>query len=614
MAFTNPAGLWFMLGIPLLLLLFFLRPKFEEQNLSSTFLWRLSVKYRKKRMTVSRLRRLMILALQLLLILLLSLVLSGPRLMADGFGTDYVVILDTSASMAMTDVRGTSMLELALQDIHSLAERVRLGSRMTVFTTDSENCHLLERSDSVAEINRALAGVQCTQDAGAPQAAIAAAQEMLRLRPDAQVFYYTDSEIPQVDHISVVNVVPQALWNAAVSTMESRSVNSGMAFTAAVTSYAHAAQLTAGLYIDGTLTSAQVIDCPKDEEIAVEWRVADLSGFESARMVLEADDALDIDNYFTLYPQPVSSASVALVSDHPFYLEHAFAAFSGLKLTAYAHPWEVPASGFDLIVYEGCAPQELPEGSAIWLIDPPRLPEDIYGLALGETVPGGCLSRADASVTGRVSELLSNLANRDTVVSVITHSDSTGALTPLLRCGEENALLAGFTDAGAPLVVMPFDLRNTNLPLQTDFIFLTRNILRFALPSVLEPARVITGEPAQALACSGCTQAFLRCPDGTEEQLPLSEGVIPFTARSTGEQALVQVNAEGKTSETPFFACLPASESGPDSVIQPSIYLVRPETADQTAQVDGLDLRLLLSALLLLLLILECVVYNRERI
>ena len=118
MAFTNPAGLWFMLGIPLLLLLFFLRPKFEEQNLSSTFLWRLSVKYRKKRMTVSRLRRLMILALQLLLILLLSLVLSGPRLMADGFGTDYVVILDTSASMAMTDVRGTSMLELALQDIH----------------------------------------------------------------------------------------------------------------------------------------------------------------------------------------------------------------------------------------------------------------------------------------------------------------------------------------------------------------------------------------------------------------------------------------------------------------------------------------------------------------
>ena len=50
MSFLNPAGLWGLLGIPALILIYIIKPKFLEKKVTSTFIWKLSQKYQKKKL------------------------------------------------------------------------------------------------------------------------------------------------------------------------------------------------------------------------------------------------------------------------------------------------------------------------------------------------------------------------------------------------------------------------------------------------------------------------------------------------------------------------------------------------------------------------------------
>ena len=613
MTFAHPAGLWFLLGIPLLILLYFLRARHEDQHVSSTFLWQLSVSYQEKHMTSTRLRRMLILAFQILLVLLGSLLIAQPQLSGVGFGKERIVILDTSASMRMTaGGSDATVLDAAKAEVLSLANCVRFGSRVTLLTTDAEDCHLLEQSDSYSEITRALSGVQCSWGEDRPEAAVAVAQEMLRLHPDAEVFYFTDHDIADVDNVTVRNVAPEGLKNAAILSLADRPLPDGMEFTAQVLLGGQAGELTAGLYVDDVLTSAQIISCQQDIPQTVTWRVPGLSAYTSVRMVIEEKDALDEDNAFVLFSQPTQGARVLLVSGQPFYLEHALGSFRGLSCTTYAHAWEAPCEGFDLYIYDRDLPPELPDDGAIWLIDPSA---PVAGLTPGESVAGGYLTRNDAVISQRrIAALLDGLSNRDTGVQALREVQETGELVPLLLSGSTPAMLAGFTQEDTPVLVTMFDLHGSNLPLQTDFMVLMQNLLDFALPAALESNRVTVGVPAQAWAVSGCVAAALLDSAGMPVQLEVENGMIPFAAGTPGVHQLVQENARGGMSSTSFFAVIPESESAPGCAPKKSIYLVRPEQGARTGNTEHLDLRLILSALMLLLLTLECVVYNHERI
>ena len=109
MTFLNPAGLWLLLGIPLVILLYILKPPVKEKAVSSTFLWKLSEKFMKKKSPFRRFRRIFLLILQIVTVLTLSLIAAKPVFLRKDC-TDYILILDTSASMQMADDQGQTRL------------------------------------------------------------------------------------------------------------------------------------------------------------------------------------------------------------------------------------------------------------------------------------------------------------------------------------------------------------------------------------------------------------------------------------------------------------------------------------------------------------------------
>ena len=94
------AGFGMAALVPLLILIYILRSKYNEQTGPSTYLWHLSEKFLKRRNPLSGLTGLISLILQILLVALLSLALARPVITLPGAARDYHFLLDSSASMS----------------------------------------------------------------------------------------------------------------------------------------------------------------------------------------------------------------------------------------------------------------------------------------------------------------------------------------------------------------------------------------------------------------------------------------------------------------------------------------------------------------------------------
>ena len=86
------------MGLVILAIIYLLRPKYHNREVSSTYIWKLSLKYQKQKKRLEKLRQSLLLALQVLVLVSLTLLLARPYLMRPS-NSEKIIILDLSASM-----------------------------------------------------------------------------------------------------------------------------------------------------------------------------------------------------------------------------------------------------------------------------------------------------------------------------------------------------------------------------------------------------------------------------------------------------------------------------------------------------------------------------------
>src|SRR5438132_5362428 len=114
--FLNPllAAVAAAIAVPALIVLYFLKLRRREMPVSSTLLWRKAIQDLQVNAPFQRLRRNLLLLLQMLLLILLLLALARPIAnMKPGAGKLAVILIDRSASMSATDLKGHSRLDEA---------------------------------------------------------------------------------------------------------------------------------------------------------------------------------------------------------------------------------------------------------------------------------------------------------------------------------------------------------------------------------------------------------------------------------------------------------------------------------------------------------------------
>ena len=109
MSWLAPLGFIGLIGIVALIVIYIIKPNYQQKVITSTFVWRRSLKFRKKKLPVSKLQNLLIFLCQLLILTTLGLLLARPVVMNEKIGdeNEKIIIIDASASMLIEEQGST---------------------------------------------------------------------------------------------------------------------------------------------------------------------------------------------------------------------------------------------------------------------------------------------------------------------------------------------------------------------------------------------------------------------------------------------------------------------------------------------------------------------------
>lgn len=232
MTLLTPLGLLGLLGIAVLILIYILRPNYQQKTISSTHVWKLSLKYKKKKIPISKLRNFLLILCQILILTACATILAQPNkvLQAQTEEPEVVFVIDSSVSMRV-EMNEETRFEKAVKGVLQRMEDVfDKNGICTVIVADDEPA-FLERRVSAEKRDAALASVSAllTEDMACSygeeniDGAMTLASEVLVENPDAQVVVYTDTAYAFVpEEIELVNVADSGEWNAAILSAEAK--------------------------------------------------------------------------------------------------------------------------------------------------------------------------------------------------------------------------------------------------------------------------------------------------------------------------------------------------------------------------------------------------------
>lgn len=267
MRFLNPNGLWLLLGVPILILIYIIRAQHEDRPVSSTYIWKLSQKFMKKRLPLQRFRTILLFALQLLAIVAAAILAARPGIV-NGQVKDYILIVDASGSMQTVNEDGVSRFDRAVTQMDLLSDEMKYGNRIAIIQATNEPSILLETSDSQSEVKLSLQNLKCRSGDMDFETAMNLAARLAWRSSNPQVILYTDlepaEELTIPERVTVINVADtQREWDVSVKLTDAIVAEeyNRTTFVGNVISVGKNKRVSVGLRLNGKIVDAAQCDC-----------------------------------------------------------------------------------------------------------------------------------------------------------------------------------------------------------------------------------------------------------------------------------------------------------------------------------------------------------------
>ena len=570
-SFLSPAAFSLLFALPLLLVPYLLRQRYQRRVVPALFLYQ-DISSPVRRRLWGRIRLSPLFLLQLLILLLLVAIAARPVLQYDT-PEKIALMLDTSASMQARDPSGQgSVLEAAKEKIQQELANIPAERPISIFTTNPLGAvpkDLLEADTgtplTAGSDTRAILERIRVSDAPDPSAATLSAflARLLRAHDFERVLFVTDRPVTpppgeQPSHPALRTVtLDSAQPNIGISTFRlyrSPFFPDEVHATVGI----HAAQdglsqlpLRQVVIEDGQTQqrfAAQPLGQPAPQSfsfsrlpLATSYRARLLFGEEEGGG--QGKDGLGVDNEAYAVLPPLEDIAVLLVSPTP-EVGDSLGQIPNIKLTLmtpqdYDPAAVAPASAFRCILFHLTAPEVLPPTPAAFFLPPDDNP--LFPLGQSAQQPA-----------------LTHWTHGHPLTSYVTFPLLTPAYaqalhpsrwnTPIIESTVGPLLLAG-ERAGRRYVVTGFDLLpylgRRNLPAS----ILTLNILGWLADEASQSVPYKTGaalSPQSHLAGTADLPRHVRFPQSThfqpvEQVLSLDRQGV-YTFRENGRERLVAVN------------------------------------------------------------------------
>ena len=622
MAFLAPAAFAALaIAIPILLL-YMLRLRRREVLISSTFLWRQVVQDTEANTPWQRLRRNLLLFLQLLILLLLVLALARPFITVPTVSAGKIALLvDASASMTATDVAGESRFSAAIeqarqivssmnpQDIISLIRVADIAEPLTSYTGDKN------------ELRRALDGMTASQGSADWDTALTLAAAGASGAENFSIVMISDGGLG--DTASLPANIPQPIYvpvgesasNIGITALATRALaGQPPQLFAQVTNYGDSpADISLVIRLDEVLRLSRSGTIPPRSQLPIPFAEPISEPFETLSATLtfdnDAEDFLELDNRaWTVRNEAKSRRVYYVAADENLFLEQALRSLPGIQtFRGNAENRGLPGEPFDLYVFDNWLPNNLPAGDML-IVNPPN---STPLFTLGAPLPAANeveITDEESAITAFVDlDEMSLLGYRDI---------EAGWARTLFKTEAGAVLVAGEVNA-RQIAILPFDLRDSNLPLLIAWPVLIANLLDWFSPTdiVSLPDGLSVGDVLAISPPLLAESLRITTPAGVVHELPAAGDRVAFA--DTGQLGLyrLEILQGGEVTSAQSFAVnlFGAGESDiaplPLAELRLGGAMLDPEADDQLGTQEFWTW-LALAALLLLAI--EWVVYHRR--
>ena len=565
MTFLYPLGLLGLLGIPVLIVIYIIKSKYTEQTVSSTYLWKLSERFFKKKNPFSRLTGLISLILQILAVLTISLTIAHPVLNVPGAARDYCFILDGTGSMQMQHEDGVTRFEAGKQQIAKMINDAADGSTFTLIHVAEQTSTVFEQTSNKEAAKSLLAGLSCSYSDVTLVDAHAAAQAYFSQNSGTELYLITDRGYQTHEHINLIRLCDESAQNYALDRVSYAVQGEQVTVSGYVTSYRSDATLTLELYADdGEQPVANAALVVKREKATPFQLTAKIPEFSSLRVCIADQDVMQSDNSVVLFDlQSDDAYKILLVSDRPFFIEAALRAAGKTNITVKSTEEYQNDLGYGLYVFDTFTPASMPLDGAIWLLSPLSSSDDLGFSVQGEVrLPEAGVLELSQDSTSTVQMLTRDMAGEEIHVTGFIKCGMYRKFATLLSIEGNPAVFAGTTQHGNRLCVFAFDLHDSNMLMRMDFVTLVRNLAEYSFPAVLEQTSFYCGETVQINLLANTESIRVESPAGQVQYLGCEGAVASFLPAEAGVYT-VTVTVGGSPRTFYLHAAVPEAERNP---------------------------------------------------
>jgi hypothetical protein len=310
-----------------------------------------------------------------------------------------------------------------------------------------------------------------------------------------------------------------------------------------------ARSMTAELLMEGRLIDARSVDAPAGGRTALIFDSLPAAG-GLAELRLDVDDDLHADNAAYYFVAGTRAIQVGVASSNPFVLG-ALAVNGQIDARRIENASSSAISAFDCLVAEGPAATTLAQsGRPILMINP----SDIEGVCRTT----GQMERPVTGSVARAHPVNSLLGFPDLHVEKATHYEAASWLRPILSSATGDGLIWAGEDARRRMVIVGFNLAQSDLPLQVEFPILMANAVSWLSSREAtsasrairagQPAVISSSEPAARVTNpAGHTDEIRAAADGTLAYIDTMQTGIYSVAGSESFAASLVSESESDT-------------------------------------------------------------------
>lgn len=518
MRLFSPGALWVLFLVPLLILMYILKQRFEEREVSSLYLWNQVLMDSEATTPFQKFRNNLLFFLQLLAILLFIFALTNPFIWwKDKNYENLVMVIDTTGSMSALSEDGEKNIDKAKKKAEELINSISSGSKITLIASGRNSSVEITASTDKKEVINKIKNIKETNSAGNIDEAYSLVHAICSQYDSYKVVYYTDRAVDLKELNGEVQGFVSKKNNVSLDYIADGKTEKGLKVMIRVTNHGgENTKIELCLYGEDKLIDIKNVELLKGETKTIYFDNVPEDKKYIYGEITEKDALLEDNVIYDLIKQS-ETKKILLSTDQNVFLEKAIGTLKGVELFR-TPPGEKITGDYDLYIFDGSAPKDLPKKGNILFVNQ-KENNSLFNIK-AET-EGGKTSILPHSIT-------KYMGNDNFVISKIREVETPIWGSNLLKIIDKNIAFAG-EFKGQKIGAVGFDFHNSDFPLTLQFPIFINNFISYLIDrDVIGNTKFNCGDSIDIVPLPEAEKIFITNPLKEKVEQSIKYPIKPF--------------------------------------------------------------------------------------